>query len=92
MTKDITKRQIISWTPATLKLKVVGEPIDCAYRTLEQAKPNGYTQSVMVKYETRPSMAIHIGVAYGEIDMNQWSVEEQVKMVRKLEYEGWVWA
>ena len=79
----VADRRLIRWTPLKLEMSVKATTIRDARIMLNEARPNGYTQNMMVSY--------HCGFGIGEIDMINWSEEEQIEIVTKLENDGWKW-
>ena len=92
---DMTKidRQIISWNPMVLKIRIKGLPIDCAHELFNSIRPENYHQEIMMRYDHQKLMGwITIGTAYGEINLNQWSTVDQMKLIKRLEKAGWCWS
>ena len=77
------RRIIKSWTPNVLQLEIRTIDIVKAHDEMEAIRPTGYDQVIMIKFEGN--------VAYGEIDMCIWSIEEQMKIIKNLEEKGWKW-
>lgn len=92
----VFEQKLTSWTPMSLKMKIQAStslqagrtltatvPIRTAWEMFEKARPVGYTNDILVKYEN--------GIAYGEIDMVIWSQVEQLEIIKMLEGRGWKW-
>lgn len=89
----MVEKQIISWNPMILKLKIKGLPIDCARTLFESIRPEKYEQEIMMRYDHQKLIGwTTIGVAHGEINMNMWSLEDQLNMIKKLEKAEWYWS
>jgi len=86
------KKHITTWTPMVLKVKIVGLPIDEAWKEFETIRPTGYVPSVMIKYDLQDWSGYKTRTAHGEIDMDRWAIAEQIQMVKDLEAKGWTWA
>ena len=87
-----TEKQIITWYPLVLKLRIKGLPIGCARTLFESVRPEKYEQELMMRYEHKKIGWTSIGVAYGEINLNQLDTEGQIKLIEKLEKDGWKWS